>query len=474
MTIRPILLVTLMLAAASAGGQPVAEDPCAEGQQYFQAHNYLAAEPLLQECLARGETASVLLPLTMITVIQGRAEEAAGYGERLVALIPDDANARFWYGRALVNMGNIDGALAQWEIGLAMDVSHVGILEGMSRVSMQRGETAKAYNLLSQLRLQGVDDAWIHRMLSELAYHNGLWHQSAFHFMDVVRREGESEANLLELGELIIRAGQPEEAVDVFQRAVIVSPSSATYGGLGAAWFAMDQVDSAVVALRMAVEMDPENARSRFNLANVLEILDRTEEADEHFAAYVELVPQDPLGQFNYGVHLERQGDMERGLARVEEAVRLDPNYLEAHVVLAQMYEAAGRTEDALRVLDSLGQLDPEATAQLEQWRRRLLGSEEEASVALAAGKVHIMHIITEDPEATRLVQEGIAAGDDFGGLATQYSTGATAVRGGDIGWVDPAQMVGELRTAIESLEPGATSPPVVTGGQTHFFKRIR
>lgn len=471
---RPLLICAFVLAGAGAGAQPAAGDPCADGQQLFAEHNYLAAEPLLRRCLEQGDTRSALLPLTMITVIQGRAEEGVDYGARLVAITGDDANARFWYGRALAGVGRLDDAMTEWEAGLALDVSHVGILEGMARVSMQRGDTAKAYNLLSQLRLQGIDDAWIHRILSELAYRKGLWQQATGHFLDVVRREGETEKNLLELGELTIRAGKPREAVEVFRRAVAVSPSSATYGGLGAAWFAMEQVDSAAVALRHAVELNPNNARSRFNLANVLEILGADEEAGEHFAAYVERVPQDPLGQFNYGVHLERQGDLEGAVARVEEAVRLDPEYLEAQVVLAQMYESAGRTDDALRVIDTLARLDPEAVAQLEQWRRRLLGREEETSAALAAGKVHLLHITVEDPEALRLVREGLAAGDDFGTLATRFSTGARAVRGGDIGWVDPTQMVDQLRTAIERLEPGETSPPVATGGLTHIFKRVR
>jgi parvulin-like peptidyl-prolyl isomerase len=180
------------------------------------------------------------------------------------------------------------------------------------------------------------------------------------------------------------------------------------------------------------------------------------------------------MGHFNYGVHLESAGDLERAIAEVEQAVRLDPEYLEAQVVLAQMYEQAGRTEDALRTIETLGSLDPEAAAQLEQWRRRLLGQEQQTSAALAAGKVHLLHIITEDEDARRLVVEGLAAGEDFGNLATRFSTGATAVRGGDIGWVDPAQMMDELRIAIERLEPGETSPPVEAGGQTHFFKRIR
>jgi len=466
-------LICLFLVAVAVA-QPVAEDPCEEGRRLYVENNYLAAEPLLIACLGPGDNLLALVPLTMMAVVQGRADLAADYGSRALVLDADSAPIRYWYGRALILQGEPDRAMAQWEAGLALDVGHVGILEGMARLSIKQGDEAKAYNLLSQLRLQGVDESWIHRMLSGLARRRGMWAQSANHWRDVVRREGETEETLLVLGELTILAGDSEGAVQIFRHAVQVVPSGAMYGGLGEAWFAMGQMDSAAVALQQAVELDPDNVRNRFNLANALEILGDTEGAGRQFQFYVERVPEDPMGHFNYGVHLERTGDLEGATAQVEASVRLDPGYIQAQVVLAQLYESAGRTGDVLRVIDDLERLDPASAGELAQWRARVTGSETEAAMALAEGKVLLSHIIIDDPAALEKLQAAIKAGDDFGALATRFSVGSTAVRGGDIGWVNPADMVGPLREAIEALEPGETSPPVVAGGRTHFFKRIR
>ena len=457
-----------------AAGQPVAEDPCEEGRRLYEENNYLAAEPLLISCLEQGDNLLALVPLTKMAVVQGRADMAADYGSRALALDADSAAIRYWFGRALVLQGEPDQAMAQWEAGLVLDLGHMEILEGMARLSLKQGDDAKGYNLLSQLRLQGMDESWMHRLLSDLARRRGMWAQSAVHWRDVVRREGETEENLVILGELTILAGDPEGAVQIFRHAVQVVPTGATYGGLGEAWFAMGQMDSAAVALKQAVELDPENTRNRFNLANALEILGDAEGARQQFQTYIERVPADPMGHFNYSVHLERRGDLEGATVQIEETVRLDPTYIQAQVVLAQLYESAGRTDDVLRVLDDLERLDPAAAGELDQWRARVIGSETEAAVALGEGKVLLRHIIIDDPAALEILQAAIKAGDDFGALATRFSVGSTAVRGGDIGWVNPADMVGPLREAIEALEPGKTSPPVVAGGRTHFFKRIR
>jgi len=468
------LLVALLLLPAVALAQDLPDDPCLAGQELFVQNNYLGAEPLLKECLAKEETIAALLPLTMITVIHQRDVEGVDFGKRALALAPDNPNVRYWYGRALLIAGDPGGALLQWEQGLALDVHHIGILEGLARMAMDQGDDAKAYNLLNQMSMEGVDEGWLHQMLSDLARRKGLWAQAATHWKEMIRCEGEDEHNLLVLGELYILAGNPEEAVDLFRHAIKVIPSGATYGGLGEAFFSMDQVDSAAVALTKAVELDPENARNRFNLANALVILDQPEEAGRNFQIYVEQVPADPLGHFNYGVHLERQGQMDEAVAQLEEAVALDPEYVQAYVILAQMYETMGRNDDALRILGSLERLDLDARAELSQWRARLEGRGNEAAEALAAGKVHLMHIVSADPQAVSLIIEGLAAGQDFAALATRFSTGPTAVRGGDIGWVRAADMTDVLRDAIESLEPNETSPPVEAGGLTHFFKRVQ
>ncbi|MDY0108778.1 MAG: tetratricopeptide repeat protein [Candidatus Krumholzibacteria bacterium] len=468
------LTTALVLIVAAPASAQEAGDPCQVGRQAFLDDDYETAEPALRECLAEEESLLALLPLTIITTMQRRITEALGFGARALTLAPDNASVRYWYGRALLLAGDAAQAQVQWEQGLLLDVGHAGILEGLAQLHIQRGEPAKAYNLLHQMQRLGVNEPWLHRQLSGLARRKGQWDQAVDHWRDVIAVEGETEESLVVLGELTILAGRSAEAVDIFRRAVALRPSGLTYGGLGEAWFTADQIDSAAVALQKAVELDPDNPRHRFNLANALELLDEPARAAQHFQAYIEQQPDDPVGRFHYGVHLEHRGQPEAAVAQLQAAVRLDPAYVQAQVVLAELYDRLGRSEEALALVDRLTELDPGSRAELQQWRQILLDDMNEAKAALGQGRVHLLHILTDDAATAALIGERLATGADFADLAAQYSQGPTAARGGDIGWVDPAVMLPALQAAIRALAPGETSPPVMAGGQAHLFKRVR
>ncbi len=471
---RCAIIGVLCCFAVAAPAQEAGTDPCAKGQQFFKDDNYIAAEPFLRDCLAQGESLDALLPLTVITVLQERGAEGLELGARALAVAPDNARVRYWYGRALLVAGDDAAAVAQWEEGLRLDTSHAGILEGLARLSLQQGDEPRAYNLLLQMKMQGANEPWLHRMLSDLARRRGLWDRSAIHWGDLVAATQETEENLVILGELHILAGQADQALEVFRHAVATLPSGATWGGLGEAWFAAEQVDSAVVALRKAVALEPENPHHRFNLANALQIEGDLTGAEAQYVAFLEARPDHPVGHFKYGVHLELRGEADRALSEVERAVALDSRYVEALVVLAQMYELRGRVEETLSTIARLEQLDPGAGKELAEWRQRLETQRSTVADAVASGKVYLQHIIAADAGVADAVTAGLAGGEDFAALATRFSTGPTAARGGEIGWVDPGDMLPAMAQAIRRLQPGEVSPAIPVGGVSHFFRRVR
>lgn len=469
-----LFFLSALFLPSAALAQEAVTDPCEKGKQYYVDQNYIAAEPYLRQCLEQGDSLEALLPLTMITVLQDRVDEALDFGRRSLDLGPDNPQVRFWYGRALLKSGDAEGAMQQWDAGLRLDTTHEGLLEGLARLSIQQGNGVRAYNLFLQMRMQGKDEAWLHSMLSDLARRQGYWDKAALHWQDLVTLEGETEESLVVLGELLILAGEGEKSLATFKHAAATLPSALTWGGLGKVWAHLEQPDSAVVALRKAVILDPADALNQFHLANTLQILGDITGAEEHFLACLEAAPDSPVGHFQYGAHLELRGEHERARAQVERAVSLDSTYLEALYVLMQMYEFAGMVDEALSTLDRLERLDPGAAVEIDQKRRELVATRDDVTAAQAAGKVHLYHIITPNPASVEEVAKGLAAGDDFGGLATRFSTGPTAVRGGDIGWVNPDDMLPVLRDAIRALAVGGTSAPVEVEGVTHVFKRIR
>lgn len=464
-----LVICAALLGAAAAQGQPL--DPCGEGLRRFAAQDYAGAQSLLEGCLATSpDDAEALMALTVVTTSQGAFAVAVKHGERLIGLLPDNANARYWYGRALLGAGRQPQAQAQWEAGLALSQAHVGILEGLGRLALERGEDAKAYNLIKQIQLQGVTVGWVDRLLADISRRQGLWSRAADHWADGLAHEGETADGLVILGEFRLLSGDHARAIAAFQRAIALSSTGETWAGLGEAYFAADKPDSAEIALRRAVELAPEQPRQRFNLANVLEISGRTQEAGEQFARYVQLAPDDAMGHLNFGIHLEKRGEYARALAEATRALAIDSTLTPALLTRARSLEQLGRREEAAAAVADLARLNPGAKADLDLWRADLL----EQPAANPEGKILLAHIVTGDPQAIEPLTRALAAGNDFAELAQQFSQGPTAAQGGTIGWIDPETMAEPLRAAIEELGVGETSPLVESGGLHHAFKRIR
>jgi len=197
------------------------------------------------------------------------------------------------------------------------------------------------------------------------------------------------------------------------------------------------------------------------------------EEADGHFRAFLEQVPDDPVGHFNYGIHLDKLGRSEEALVSVSRAIELNPDMLTARVVKAQILEEMGLWDEALEVVAGLNAIDEVNTAELNAWEDRIIQQRDASLGAIREGKVHLLHMVLGNAQILEIVTAELAAGTAFTTLAVRFSSGGAAAKGGDIGWINPADMVEPMRGAIIDLAVNETSPPVEAEGLYHIFKRI-
>lgn len=70
---------------------------------------------------------------------------------------------------------------------------------------------------------------------------------------------------------------------------------------------------------------------------------------------------------------------------------------------------------------------------------------------------------------ATNLTQQ-IKTGANFGAVARQFSQGAGAAQGGDIGWIQTGQLSNELNRILTNAQPGMVSDPVRTANGYHIL----
>ncbi len=85
--------------------------------------------------------------------------------------------------------------------------------------------------------------------------------------------------------------------------------------------------------------------------------------------------------------------------------------------------------------------------------------------------QVRASHILVEDEQTLKDVQDQISNGTDFGEVAKNYSKCPSGQEGGDLGWFGQGMMVKAFEDACYSMELNEVSPPVKTQFGWHLIK---
>ena len=95
--------------------------------------------------------------------------------------------------------------------------------------------------------------------------------------------------------------------------------------------------------------------------------------------------------------------------------------------------------------------------------------------------RVHLQHILIRfsahsEEEAGALaasVASQLKEGKAFEELAKKYSEGAEAKEGGDMGWVEKGQLMGEIDEKVFALQTGQVADPIKSSLGYHLFKVV-
>ena len=85
--------------------------------------------------------------------------------------------------------------------------------------------------------------------------------------------------------------------------------------------------------------------------------------------------------------------------------------------------------------------------------------------------QVWARHILVESQEIALVVVERLKTGEDFGALATEFSSDSSASSGGDLSWFGKGKMVAEFEQAAFGLAVGEISEPVQSQFGFHIIQ---
>ena len=128
------------------------------------------------------------------------------------------------------------------------------------------------------------------------------------------------------LGEALVKAERPQEALDAFLIAAELAPEDARdRSNVGAGLVMLDRHDEAREHLRHALALDPRSTYALQNLAALETMQERYPQSLSLYRRLAEIVPHSPDAHHGMGTALYYLNRLEESLAALERALALDP-----------------------------------------------------------------------------------------------------------------------------------------------------
>ena len=165
----------------------------------------------------------------------------------------------------------------------------------------------------------------------------------------------------------LFEGAPPEEEITIKGVTQLYPESAAAFENLGFIYreltpFALDANKWAIDAFLKTAELEPTNTVIRIELAKLLVIAERTEEAKKEFEKAFELKPDypDPEAFFQLGRLYYNGKQIDEAILKFQQAILLSPNYANAHYALGLAYIQRGKKELAIAEFEKVLTFNPD------------------------------------------------------------------------------------------------------------------
>ncbi|MDQ2844310.1 MAG: tetratricopeptide repeat protein [Acidobacteriota bacterium] len=199
-------------------------------------------------------------------------------------------------------------------------------------------------------------EAELHNLLADVEESERHPNEAAQQY-ELAARLDPSEKNVFDLGSDLLKHRAFAPALKVFQFGVRRYPESPKLRvGHGIAYYSLGQYDNAVQALCKAVDLDPTDTKALDFLGKMIDISPRyADDVTKRLARFASIYPSNSAANYYYALSLRKRDvntDDKAGQQGAEvylvKAVRLRPDFPDAHYQLGLLYEDEVRDNDAI------------------------------------------------------------------------------------------------------------------------------
>lgn len=170
-----------------------------------------------------------------------------------------------------------------------------------------------------------------------------------------------NDVTFLNVGEELVRKGEPAAAIPILRKAVADSPADAqTHFNLGVALNQHGDKSQAVDEFGASIRLQPDYFEAHSALALTLQELSKPSEALQHFREAARLRPLSAEAHTNLGNALVQSGRPDEAIHEYHEALRLEPENPITHNSLAVVLQQQGKTQEAIKEYNEALRLKPD------------------------------------------------------------------------------------------------------------------
>ncbi|HEY9150021.1 MAG TPA: XrtA/PEP-CTERM system TPR-repeat protein PrsT, partial [Gammaproteobacteria bacterium] len=265
---------------------------------------------------------------------------------RLAELRPENAQVQYLLGSAAVKQGDLNLARTAFRKVLDLEAGHAGALFSLGSLHLEAGEVEAARSYAAQLLEQQAELPWGHALQAELLAREGDQKSAAASAGEAYGRDP-SRTRLLRYHQLLKDAGALEEAAELLESWLQQQPRDGAVR-LRAAMELQSQGDHAAAATHyeQVLELQPGNVIALNNLA-WLYLEEDPGRALRHAEQAYQSSPDRPEVLDTYGWTLVRNGQEQKGLVYLQEALLKAPHMAQIRYHTAVALQRTGRDREA-------------------------------------------------------------------------------------------------------------------------------